>query len=234
MRIWTANGGTSFEAEYVRKLFDDVVLRAADGQERRMPVSELSEEDRRFITLANPPELAIDFMRSSKQVHIDTSPYLRALPPEVLIYQFGARVKQVGNAAYPYPLTVEVYAFSQQRYDPDKYHLISRQTSRPFILMEQKERKYEFMGGDQVKLVSYQIEVNWLSWREPRGEEFAETLVIVRDERGEIIAHNTTKNWLYENFDRLEKLPVGAWIDKTCTRVHPTSPKDMRSGIPFH
>ena len=234
VRLWTATSGTSLKAEYVRRVFDDVILKDAEGEERRIPIAALSEEDQRYIALANPPQFTVDFMRSSKQVHIDTSPFLRRLPPTVLIYQFGARVKQVGSEDYPYPLTVEVFAFSQQRYDPDKYHLIARHKSEPFILSEQKDRKYEFMAKEQIKLIKYEIVVDFLSWREQRGEDYAESLVIVRDERGEIIAYNTTKNWLYENFDKLNKLPVGAWLDRTCTRVHPTSPKDVRSGTPPH
>ncbi len=234
VRVWTASNGKTIEAEYARKLFDDVVLKDTNGAELRVPIKELSAEDRKFIALANPPELSIDFMRSSKQEHIDISPFLRRLPPMVLYYQFGARVKQMDTQDYPYPVTIEVYAFSQQRYDPDKYHLIAMNKSNPHILSEQKDRKYEFMPETRVKLLKYEINVDFLAWRESRGEQYAECLVIVRDERGEVIAHNTTKNWLYDNFDKLEKLPLGAWLDNTCTRVHPTSPKDIRSGTPPH
>ena len=234
VRTWTADSGQTFEAEYVRKLFDDVILKGADGEERRVPVSELSEADREFLTLTNPPEFSVDFMRSSEQEHTDTSPFLRGLPPKVLHYQFGARVKQQGPDIYPYPVTIEVYAFSKQRYDPSKYHLIAKEISSPVIIQEQKENKFEFTGKSKVQMLSYQIEVKWLGWRQDRGEEYAEMLVIVRDQRGEIIAHNTSKNWLFDNFDKLSALPLGAWLNDECIRVHPTPARDVRSGVPYH
>jgi hypothetical protein len=100
--------------------------------------------------------------------------------------------------------------------------------------MNQKDKKYEFTGKKSVQLLSFQIEVDWLGWRQVRGETYAESLIIVRDQRGEIIAYNTTKNWLYDNFDKLSQLPVGAWLNDTCTRTHPTPAKDVRSGIPYN
>ena len=48
------------------------------------------------------------------------------------------------------------------------------------------------------------------------------------DERGEIIAHAATDNWLFENLEALEKLPVGVFMDKTCRRVYPTGPERTR------
>lgn len=44
----------------------------------------------------------------------------------------------------------------------------------------------------------------------PRGQKFADGLVVVRDERGEVIAYNTTKNWLYDNLEKLGELPFNA------------------------
>jgi hypothetical protein len=232
-RRWTTTGGETLEAEYVRRVFDDVILKSPEGQETRIPISKLSDADREYLTLANPPKFSVDFLRSSKQEHTDTSPFLRGLPPKVLHYQFGARIKQPG-ADYPYPVTIEVYAFSNQRYDPSKYHLIAKEVSQPVIIQEHKENKYEFEGKNSVQLLSYQIEVKWLGWRQDRGEEFAEMLALVRDQRGEIIAYNTTKNWLYDNFDKLSELPVGAWLNDECIRVHPTVADDVRSGTPYY
>jgi len=232
MRSWTSLSGKTIEAEYVKKIFDDVILRDAGGAELRIPIAELSAEDVKYIELANPPELTVDFMKSENQDFIQQTPFNTGgavpLPPTLLKYKFGGRVKQREAHDYPYPLTLEIYAFTQQRYDPSKYHLIARIKSKPFVLSKENGQRHEFMDKKAHRVFKYELYVDYLSWNESRGEKFAESLLLVRDERGEIIAYNTTKNWLYNNLDKLEALPVGAWLDKTCQRVHPTSPKPTK------
>jgi hypothetical protein len=229
MRKWTALSGKPIEAEYGKILFDDVILKDASGGELRIPLAEFSGEDLKYIELRNPPVLSVDFMKSANQEFVPTSPFNTSAPLNILIYQFGARVKQKDAKTYNHPLKVELYSFTQQRYDPDNYHLIARVESEPFVLSKASERRYEFTDPKEYIVYSYEFEVGFLNWREPRGEKFAESLILVRDERGEIIAYNSTKNWLYSNLDQLEALPIGAWLNNTCTRVHPTSPKSTKN-----
>ncbi len=63
--------------------------------------------------------------------------------------------------------------------------------------------------------------------REARGCKYSSYLVVVTDSRGDIIAHKTPKKWLFENYENLKEIPVGRYIDKTCTRVRPTRPKTL-------
>lgn len=225
MRTWTSLPEKTFEAEYVKIHFDDVILKAANGGEIKIPLTSFSGEDLKYIELCNPPELSVDFMKSADQEFIPTSPFLAKDPLNLLIYQFGARVKQKDAKTYNHPLKIEIYAFTQQRYDPDKYHLISRIESEPFVLSKENGRRYEFTAPKKYKVYNYELNVTWLNWRETRGEKFAESLILVRDERDEIIAYNTTKNWLYNNLEKLEELPLGAWLNDDCVRTHPTVPK---------
>lgn len=229
MRTWTTLSGKTIAAEYVKVLFEDLILKDANGKELRIPLVDFSGEDLKYIELANPPELSVDFMKSANQEFVPTSPYNTTAPLNILIYQFGARVKQKDAKAYNHPLKVELYSFTQQRYDQDKYHLICRVESEPFVLSKANDRRYEFTDPRKYTVYSYEFEVNFLNWREKRGEKFAESLILVRDERGEIIAYNTTKNWLYSNLDKLEKLPIGAWLNDNCVRVHPTPPKSTKN-----
>jgi hypothetical protein len=235
MRIWNSLPGKTVEAEYVRVQLDNVVLRNADGKEIKVPLTAFSGEDKEYIELANPPELSVDVMRGSKQTFVDVSVTYPKDPLIILTYEFGARVKQKDTKSYNYPLTVEVYAFSQQRYDPSKYHLLQRTKSKPFVLNSDNGRRYEFTSPKKNRIIAYELYVNYLKWREARGEKFAETLVLVRDKRDEIIAYNSTKKWLYNNLERLEELPVGAWLNDDCIRVHPTTPKSYKdtSGAGF-
>lgn len=233
MRTWTSLPGKTVEAEYVKIAFDDVVLKDANGTEIKVPLDLFSGEDLKYIELANPPKLSLDFMKSANQDFVPDTPFDTGGPlpesPTLLIYQFGARVKQQDVKTYEYPLELEIYAFTQQRYDPDKYHLICRTKSEPFVMSSNNGRRFEFTCPHQHNVLSYTLYVNYLSWEELRGEKFAESLILVRDERGEIIAYNTTKNWIFNNLDKLQELPVGAWLDKDCNRTHPTPPKPTKA-----
>ena len=53
-------------------------------------------------------------------------------------------------------------------------------------------------------------------------------LVIVTDECGEMIAHNASANWLFENLEDRRQLPVDRYMEKTCRHVIPTGPKTNR------
>jgi hypothetical protein len=235
MRTWTSLPGKTVEAEYVRIQFDDVILKSSDGKEIQVPLTSFSGEDKEYIELENPPNLSVDIMRSSKQTFVDVSATYPKDPLIILTYQFGARVKQKDSKSYDYPLTVEVYAFTQQRYDPSKYHLIQRTKSAPFVLSQKNGRRFEYTAKQKNEIIAYELFVEYLNWRESRGEKFAETLILVRDKRDKIIAYNTTKNWLYNNLDKLEELPVGAWLNDDCIRTHPTQPKSFKdlSGAGF-
>jgi hypothetical protein len=232
MRTWTSVPEKTFEAEYVKILFDDVILKDANGGELRIPMDRFSGEDLKYIELINPPVLSVDPMTSAKQTFVDVSQTYPKPPLIILTYQFGARVKQLDAKTYKYPMTVEVYAFTQQRYDQDKYRLIHKSESEPFVMSKENGRRHEFTAKKEHRVIAYDLLVDYLGWTEVRGEKFAESLILVRDERGEIIAYNSTKKWLYRNLEMLEQLPIGAWLDADCIRVHPTVPKvTKKSGV---
>lgn len=223
MRSWTTRSGDVLEGEYVSVHFDQIELQTPSGTRLKIPLEAVSEEDRKYVELANPPQLTVDLLESADQVFIKPSPiWANSSPITQLKHSFGARIKKTSLNEYPHDLTVEVFAFSQQVYDPGKYHLIFRSKSDPFRLTPEDRYRYEYRVDKDIPLSRY-----LLSGKYPRGQKLAESLILVRDERGEIIAYNTTKNWLYQNLEKLMTIPVGGWMDKTCTRRHPTSPEPI-------
>ena len=223
MRLWTIRSGAVLEGEYVSVQFDQIVLKTPAGTRLKVPLEEVSAEDRSYVELANPPVLTVDFLESADQVFVKPSPiWANSSPVTQLNHSFGARIKQTSIKYYPHDLTVEVFAFAKQIYDPDKYHYIFYGKSDPFRLTPENHYRYEYRGEKVVPLSRY-----LLAGEYPRGQKLAEMLVLVRDERGQIIAYNTTKNWLYRNLEKLLEIPMGGWLDKTCTRRHPTSPEQI-------
>ncbi|WP_136078147.1 SHD1 domain-containing protein [Pontiella desulfatans] len=221
MRLWTLNNGKTVEAEYITKIGNDVVLRSAKGKQVKVPVAEVSAEDIDYIQISNPPKFSVDFLRSSKQVFIETTPYLNETPPRVLEWTFGAKLKQENSMAYDHELKVEYYAFGQQYLDADKYKLLDHQVAH-FTPTAENKRAFRMEGKRAVQLMDYDL----MDHR--RGMRVAESLVLVTDVRGEIVAYNSTANWLYDNLETLQERQVGQFLDKSCERVYPTGPKPTR------
>lgn len=229
VRTWTTTSGDVVEGEYVSVAFDTVYIENVNGQQIKVPIADLSDGDKRYVKLANPPDLKVDFLESAQQVFYKQSPLWADNSPIAIIdHSFGVRVKQTSTADYPYKLVVEGYEFSQQVWDLDKYRLILKFKSKPFVLTR-KNREFEYYNPNTVRL--YKIVIDQGTGAAlPRGQKLAESLVIVRDERGEIVAYRSTAKWLYNNLDRLEKLPVGAWLNDKCIRTHPSSPPPIKLG----
>lgn len=223
IRPWTLSPGRIVTGEYLAVVMDHVIIRDASGERFRIPLTGLSEEDRIYVELENPPTLKIDFLESADQVFVRPSPmWVDNSPVTLLRYRFGARISQKSEALYPHALTVEIYAVSSQVIDPDKYHLVYRWRSDPVRLHRENSRRVELHAPKTIDLAEFRLAGEY-----PRGERFAESMVVVRDERGEVVACRSTKNWLSGSLDKLTILPQGAWFDRSGRRVHPTSPKPV-------
>ncbi len=218
LRTWTLRSGEQVEAEYEKVVMDKLWLKEAAGKTLKIPLTALSEDDCSYIELVNPPELDIEFKKKEDNLlgYYKGTPYLTgALPPSVTEYSFRAFVKTKGTAEYHHELKVVYYAIGRQRLDRDKYILLEKKSGN-FTPSEQAEFT---LSGGKIKMLKYVLSlVN-------RGKDYASYLVVVTDERGKIIAHKESAKWLFEHLDKLEKIPVGAYMDESCTRVHPTGPK---------
>ncbi|MBN2164207.1 MAG: hypothetical protein JXR25_15545 [Pontiellaceae bacterium] len=226
IRTWKTITGTVIEGDYVSTLLDDVVVQAGDGGEVRLPILKLSRDDQLYVQLRNPPKLSVDPLESSVQNDPNSICYYEGNKSFVtaLYYTFGARVKQLDRSKYEHEMRAYIYVFTQQRYDPDKYHMIAKIRSRPFMLNKENNYEHEFIDDQSCRILSFN-----LLGEIPRGQKMGETLILIKDKRGEIIAYNSSKNWLFNGIDKLDALPVGAWINNKCNRVHPTAPK--REGL---
>ena len=214
-RVWMLTDGQSVAAEYVCTIGDKAVLKTAAGKQLRVKVNRLSDDDRSWIELANPPELASTFTKKSSQRMIETTPYLEEVPPRLFDYVFGAKLKQTSARAYNHPLNAELFVLGRQRIDDRKYILLDHQTSS-FVPGEEEGRAYSFRGPP-VEIMSYDTS-------QPMGRQYSDYLLIVSDLRGEIIHYSASANWLFPNLGKLRRLTVGNFLDKTCSRVYPTGP----------
>ena len=220
LRRWTHASGQSIEAEYVSlTLSDEVVLRNSDGNEVKVPVKELSDEDRDYLLLQNPPELTIEFSDSSRVDTLESSIRFQSNPSVTEeIIQFSLRIKQANRKDYPFELTVEYFAIGYQYLDQDKYVLITKGKD-DFVLNEENNRSVELSSKEIHLPLEFTLETNHY------GRKYCAYIVLITDQRGELIAYRSSKNWLFDHREALSELPVGAFFDDTCTRRHASQPK---------
>jgi len=227
MHTWTSKSGKTVEGKYITTAFDNVNVEDPQGKLIKLPLSELSEEDLTYLEFLNPPELKVEYIKETQPWQTVADDWIDNFggshvnhPIFVINGRFGARIKMTSNKPYNHPLTVEVFALTKQYYDPSNFHLIARSKSEPFMLTEENKGYYEYMDPKTYTIIYYN-----LYSANPRGERPSDYMVLVRDERGEIIAHRETGNWLFNNREKLMALPVGAWVNDKCDRIHPTSPE---------
>lgn len=220
MRTWTHFSGQTIEAEYVSMtLSDEVVLQKSNGQEIKIPVKELSADDHDYLVLQNPPELKIEFSDSSRVDTLESSIRFQSNPSVTEeIVQFKLRIKQADRKDYPFDLTAEYYAIGYQYLDQDKYCLLAKGIHE-FVLNEANNRSIELSSKAINLPLEFQLEVNHY------GRKYCGYLVLVFDRRGQLVAHKSSKNWLYDHREALRQLPVGAFFDNTCTRRHASQPR---------
>jgi hypothetical protein len=217
-RTWTLNSGQTVDADFLSYVGDKIALKTAAGKQVKIDLADFSEEDQRYVELSNPPQFNIDFTKKSTQRMVQVTPHLNEVAPRVFDWKFGARAKQSSPRAYKHPLRMEYFAVGQQVLDTDKYILLDRGNST-FVPTKENDRSHQFMGDRITEMINYELHT------QERGERYKGYLILIWDERGEIIQYAASNDWLYENREDLMEIPVGRFFDKTCKRVHPTGPK---------
>jgi hypothetical protein len=224
MRVWTRSNGKQLMAKQVAVMGDRVVLKTAKGKQLKIDLAKLSQSDHEYLELNNPPKFSIDFIKrsESKPSRYEQSPMEIKWgrdAPRVNDFTFGAKVSQRGAGAYNQELTVEYFAIGKELLG-NKFILLDR---RKGVFVPSKENRRSFaLLGNPIEFVEYDLE------GQRRGSRPAGYLVVITDKLGRIIQYSGTKDWLFEHINNLKTLPVGAYMDKSCTRVFPTPPKSTK------
>jgi hypothetical protein len=217
VRNWVLGSGESIEGEMVSFIADQAVVEVESGKQIKIPFKQLSAEDQEYVEMLNPPECNITFTKQSNQTLTRTSPLLPRIPPREFDWTFGVKINQKSTREYSHELSVEYFAVGSQLRDSNKFILFARDKDT-FTLAKKNQRSHQFKGEQTMATISYDLH------DQVYGEKYKGYLVLIRDKQGEIIQHAASNEWLYENREELMKLPVGSYFDKSCTRVHPTSP----------
>jgi len=219
MRMWTMEE-KELVAELVIVIGNKAVLTDSRERQHKIPLAQLSSEDRLYIELAQPPKFNIDFSKKSEQQFFQEStilPGARWLPKQI-DYTFSTRLKQTSAGEYNQELEVEFFAIGEE-IEGDNYILLDRQVSR-FTPTTENGRSHMFSGTTLPLRES-------VIFTERRGKKYGGYLVVVTDSRGMIVDYGASHKWLIDLLGNLRQLPVGKHFDKTGARVEPPRPKPI-------
>lgn len=228
VRTWTHVSGQTVEGRYVSSGIDKITIIDGNGLKIALPTDQLSQPDLAYLELINPPTLNIDFLESAQTREFIADPWYAADgggpmmndPVYIIDGRFGARIRKTSMKPYNHKLTVTLMVFTRQALDREKFHMIVRTTSKPFALTKENHFSHKFHDPRSHQILYYNLSGNW-----PRGEKLGEYLILVRDERGEVIAHRESGNWLFDHYENLLALPLGSWVDDSGQETYPTTPK---------
>ncbi|MBN2164617.1 MAG: hypothetical protein JXR25_10665 [Pontiellaceae bacterium] len=218
-RKWTNTDGQTLDGNLLINSLDYVLIDTSSGQ-KKIPKTMLSDEDKKFLTLSDPPEFKIEFLKGSRQIDMTrkanpTVGIIGALA--VVEYTYGVSMKYSGTIDYEYPLTVEYFAIGEE-INGDKYILLDRQSD---TVIPGKTKRFEHQfEGPKVRLKKY----GYRAGSPFHGRRNGGYLIVVRDEDGRIVQCETSNDFLFENLGKLESLPVNAFFDHNCERSYPTRP----------
>ncbi|QBG46827.1 hypothetical protein EGM51_05230 [Verrucomicrobia bacterium S94] len=230
-RVWSTADGKTFEGEYVANIAGTVTIKPVKGRRNiKVPMSSLSEEDRAFIELSQPPRFNIDFIAKTRRLPaLEVTPYWDAVTYEPDVNNtFGVRLKQESPAEYNYPLTVKYYAIGKET-DGDKLVMLD-QHEEVFIPSEQPGRIFEVLG-DTIKTRAYSIKPGD---RPIRGVRYSGNyLITVTDSRGVVVQHSESHSFLFDIRHKLDKLGRRHYFNEKGDRVTPTRPKLSQRSVPL-
>lgn len=217
IRLWNLTNGKSIEAEFVNLFGGKAVLKTARGKVLKLPQSDFSPEDIDELELLNPPKLKISFKKKTRQFSVKSNPELDVPVPVATEFTGGVVIEQEDlKNDYQRPLHLEFYVILDE-FDGDNYILHDRQVV-DFKLTPENGRHFELYGRKDI-LLRYEHYSGIV-----RGEKYKGYMILVFNERGDLIAKNLSHDWLLDIRDKLLKFPVGRHFNKQGERVFPPRP----------
>lgn len=197
-RLWKDTDGNEYQAEYVRELFDKVTLKTDDGKEVRLPVEDLSEHDQKYLRVMVPPNMEIDFSKST---------YIKAKPQEmgdldkdtVTVFSSQLTITKDSNRPFTSRLEAELFLIGEEVV-MDEYKILLSKTDSSFLLPQEKGESHVFKTAP----IELQVYTEYDNSR--RGPVFIGYLVVIKDWQGNTVKVQTDIPWLEDKVDELRTL----------------------------
>ena len=216
MRSWTADNGQTLEAKFVNFIGENVILEDSNGKQRRIPLNRFSVDDRDYIELAHLLKFEVNFIwesieQNEKELGDRSWMVEDNNLPDFYEHVFRIELKQTSSKNCNRDLQIEFYVIADER-KGNKAFLLDRQQAS-FVPSKSYAQAFS------TKTVS--IPTDDL-YDDARDEDSFGYLVVLSDKRGRVVQHATSDEWLFNKLGNLRRIPVGAYMDKTCTRTLPS------------
>ena len=197
-RIWTDVNGNTIEAELVRVLSQQVVLRGADGRDIKVSLDTLSAADRAAAMFSQPP--TIDLKVSAKTSRSNSSLRSAGRGSRVQIEEETTQVKLVATktSAAPYEAALTATLFVMGTQNGGEPVLIDKVT-KDFVY-EGKNKEFEMTSDAFESRAHHQGE---------RRAQYAGWLVVVTDSNDEVVASRSSKKEYADHADALMGMDQG-------------------------
>ena len=203
LRVWTDQSGKTIEAEHVRTLTDQVVLRQADGTEIRVSLETLSERDRRYAIVLTPPRLDINVSRrkdsTNKSGPNNYGPG-RQMTEEVI--SLTATLRKSSSAPYEAPLLAELYLLGTAS-QSERYVVLEKTTER---LRYAEDNSHTFSSGE--------VNLRQFEGQDKHGVNYEGYLLAVFDKAGDVISLKCSKLAFEKNADAILDAQRGTVFDE--------------------
>lgn len=211
-RVWTDVKGKTIEAEQVKMLNDQVLLRLSDGREIKVSLESLSVADRSAAMLNQPPTLELKV--SSKTSRSNSSLRDAGRGSRVQIEeestQVSVAVQKTSSAPYELPLNAVLYVIGE--WGGGQLEVLDK-VSKTFSYSE-KSQAFE------LKSAAFE------SMKRQNGErrtEYKGWLVMVLDPNGEIISIKSSSREYTEHAEKLMAANKGTALDSDYSVLQPES-----------
>ncbi|MDF7799372.1 SHD1 domain-containing protein [Pontiellaceae bacterium B1224] len=204
MRIWSDKKGNTIEAEYVSVIGSKVVLKTPEGKTLKVTMSGLSAADKKFLASSIPPTIKIDVDIDKDEEKMHDSGYSVSKKETV---SCQVELQKTSKEPCNREFTVHAYIFAESLRDNSKKIIIH------------KEQKLDFKNTAKVSFASGSASVqNYKGWSSTSngkyGAEYHGYLVIVEDDRGNVIAVESNQTTYEKNIASIKGKDVGTRFDK--------------------
>ncbi|MDF7825864.1 SHD1 domain-containing protein [Pontiellaceae bacterium B12227] len=202
LRIWTDENGKTIEAEHVRTLTDQVVLRQADGSEIRVSLDTLSDRDRKYAILQTPPRIEISVAVDADRSNTGYG-NRRSVQVQEETVTVEAKIRKSSSAPYEAPLRAELYVIGSPE-QKDGYVILDKQLER-FFFSTENDNQHSFDSRD--------IKLRQMESGRQIGVEYKGYLIAVRDKNHDVISLKCSKLEYEKNAEAIMAGKKGSIFD---------------------
>ena len=205
-RIWTSVKGDTIEAEFIKKIGSNIIMKTAGGKQLKIPMRGLSKADLNYIASVIPAEfkIEVDVDKDSKKL-ADYDGYVAkrdSISGEVIIKKTNPEKCSLSFKAY-------IYIFAKDLKSDSKMIILKKEHS--FDCKRSKETTFV------TDVASVQNRDYWYDGK--KGMTYHGYLVFIEDSKGNLIAVESNQKMYEDNITRIKSFNKGEGFDRSFRKV---------------